>query len=98
MTSDVAGSASVIARLGGGAAHPENTWLSRDRASHHRARAAGPLAHDRRLVTLDAYACSAISPSSVPTGLELDVWLARSLVCYAARKRSIENTVPRDNM
>jgi len=44
-----------------------------------------------------AYAYRAISASSVPTWLELDVWLARSLLRYAARKRSIENTVPRDN-
>ena len=45
-----------------------------------------------------AHACGAISESSVPPWLELDVWLARPLLCYAARKRSIENTVPRDNM
>jgi hypothetical protein len=30
--------------------------------------------------------------------LELDVWLARSLLRYAARNFSIENTVLRDNM
>ena len=45
-----------------------------------------------------AHACCAISVSSVPTWLELDVWLARSLPCYAARNFSIEKTVPRDNM
>jgi hypothetical protein len=70
---------------------------NRRRASHHRARAAGPVAHDRRLVTLDAYAGSAISTSSVPTWLELDVWLTRLLFRYAAWNRAMENTVPRDN-
>jgi hypothetical protein len=45
-----------------------------------------------------AHACSAISASSVPTWLELGVWLARSLPRYAARNFSIEKTVPRDNM
>ena len=40
----------------------------------------------------------AIVASSVPTGLELDVWLARSLLRYAARNFSIENTVPRDSI
>jgi hypothetical protein len=33
-----------------------------------------------------------------PDWLELDVWLARSLLRYAARNFSIENTVPRDSM
>jgi len=31
-------------------------------------------------------------------GLELDVWLARSLPRYAARNFSIEKTVPRESM
>ena len=30
--------------------------------------------------------------------LELDVWLTRSLLRYAARNFSIEKTVPRDSM
>jgi hypothetical protein len=63
-----------------------------------KARAAGPVAPDRRLGTLQAYACSAISTSSVVTGLELDVWLTRSLRRYAARNFSSENTVLRDRM
>jgi len=33
-----------------------------------------------------------------PDGLELDVWLTRSLPRYAARNFSIEKTVPRDSM
>lgn len=45
-----------------------------------------------------AHACGAISVSSVPTWLELAIWLARSLLRYAARNLSIENTVPRDSM
>ena len=40
----------------------------------------------------------AIVASSVPTWLELDVWLARSLLRYAARNFSIEKTASRDNM
>ena len=40
----------------------------------------------------------AIVASSVPTWLELDVWLARSLLRYVARNFSIEKTVPRDSM
>ena len=39
----------------------------------------------------------AIVASSV-SWLELDVWLTRSLLRYAARNFSIENTVPRDSM
>ena len=39
----------------------------------------------------------AIVASSVPTWLELDVWLTRSLLRYAARNFSIEKTVRRDN-
>ena len=45
-----------------------------------------------------AYACNAIARSSVLSWLELAIWLARSLLRYAARNLSIENTVPRDNM
>ena len=33
-----------------------------------------------------------------PDWLELGVWLARSLLRYAARNFSIEKTVPRDSM
>jgi len=40
----------------------------------------------------------AITASSVPTWLELGVWLTRSLPHYAARNFSIEKTVPRDRM
>jgi hypothetical protein len=45
-----------------------------------------------------AHACDAISASSVPTWLELDVWLSRSLPLYAARNLSSEKTVPRASM
>jgi hypothetical protein len=45
-----------------------------------------------------AYACCAIAGSSVLSWLELDVWLAHSLLRYAARNLSIENTVLRDSM
>lgn len=59
--------------------------------------AAGPVAPDRRLGTLEAYGYSAISTSSALPWLELDVWLTRSLRRYAARNLSKEKTVPRDN-
>ena len=42
--------------------------------------------------------CGAISVSSVLLWLELNVWLARSLLRYAAWNFSIENTVPRASM
>jgi len=45
-----------------------------------------------------AHAWSRSVTSSVPTWLELDVWLARSLPRYAARNFSIEKTVPRESM
>jgi hypothetical protein len=45
-----------------------------------------------------AHACCAICVSSVPTWLELDVWLTRPLPGYAARNFSIEKTVPRASM
>ena len=60
--------------------------------------AAGPLAHDRRLVALCGARVCTISASSVLTWLELASWLARSLPRYAARNFSIEKTVPRDSM
>ena len=62
------------------------------------ARAAGPVAHDRRLVTLDGVRVQCDLSELGPDWLELDVWLTRSLLRYAARNLSIENTVPRDNM
>jgi hypothetical protein len=43
-----------------------------------------------------AYAYGAILGGLGPDWLELDVWLARSLLRYAARNLSIENTVRRD--
>ena len=51
-----------------------------------------------RFIALRSARDGAIVASSVPTGLELDVWLARSLLRYAARNFSIEKTVPRDSM
>ena len=60
--------------------------------------AAGPVAHDRPLRALRGARDGAIVASSVPMWLELDVWLARALLRYAARNFSIEKTVPRDSM
>ena len=62
------------------------------------ARAAEPLAHDRRLVTLDGVRVQRDLHELGPDWLELDVWLTRSLLRYAPRNFSIENTVPRDSM
>ena len=45
-----------------------------------------------------AHAWSRSVTSSVPTWLELDVWLVRFLPRYAARNFSIEKTVPRESM
>ena len=93
--------ASVIARLGGGAAHPGNARVRRGEESERpiignslpdlwlmSVRSSRSLAH----VTVRSVT------SSVPTWLELGVWLARSLLRYAARNFSIEKTVPRDSM
>ena len=92
--------ASVVARLGGGAAHPVNAcaWRGRERTSHQSCSLP-----DLRLRIVGswrslAHAWSRSVTSSVPTWLELDVWLARSLPRYAARNFSIEKTVPRDSM
>ena len=60
--------------------------------------AAGPGAHDRRLVALCGARVVTIGDELGPNGLELDVWLTRSLPRYAARNFSIEKTVPRDSM
>src|SRR5262245_28238146 len=61
-------------------------------------RAAGPLAHDRRLVTLGGVRVQRDRSEFGPAWLELDVWLARSLFRYAARNLSMENTVRRASM
>lgn len=99
MTSDVAGARPLSPGSGEGQRlRWTRVWRSRERASHQ-TRALPDL-----WLTIDgserstAYACSAISTSSVPTWLELDIWLARSLLRYAALNLSMENTVPRDNM
>jgi hypothetical protein len=61
--------------------------------------AAGPLAHDRWLVALLSGArVVTIGDELGRDGLELDVWLARSLPHYAARNFSIEKTVPRESI
>jgi hypothetical protein len=97
MTSDIAGARPLSP--GSGEGRPSrHTWPSRERVSHHRARAAGPVAHDRRLGTLSGVRVPRDLDELGPTWLELDVWLTRSLLRYAARKRSMENTVPRDRM
>src|SRR5712691_5197245 len=72
--------ASVVARLGGGAAHPVNAcaWRGRERTSHQSCSLP-----DLRLMIVGswrsvAHTWSRSVTSSVPTWLELDVWLARS--------------------
>jgi hypothetical protein len=92
--------ASVVARLGGGAAYPGNAgaWRGRERASHQTRSLPGPLAHDRRLVALSGARVVTIGDELGPDGLELGVWLARSLPRYAARNFSIEKTLPRESM
>ena len=100
MTSDVV-YASVVARLGGGAAHPVNAGV-RGGGESGRPIIGGSLP-DLWLMIVGswrsaAHAWSRSVTSSVPTWLELDVWLARSLPRYAARNFSIEKTVPRDSM
>ena len=49
-------------------------------------------------VALDGARVGTIGDELGPDGLELGVWLARSLPRYAARNFSMENTVPRDSM
>ena len=91
--------ASVVARLGGGAAHPVNAcaWRGRERASHQSCSLPDLWLMIDGLVALCGVRVCAIAASSVPW-LELDVWLARSLPRYAARNVSMEKTVPRDSM
>jgi hypothetical protein len=97
MTSDVAG-----ARLlspGSGEGRRLSAHVVKKRASVPSSeRAAGPLAHDRQL----GRSQSACVPRDLnelgPDWLELRVWLARSLLRYAARNFSKENTVRRDSM
>jgi hypothetical protein len=60
--------------------------------------AAEPLAHDRWLVALSGARVVTIGDELGPDGLELGVWLARSLPRYAARNFSIEKTLPRESM
>ena len=82
----------MVTRLGGGQRlRWTRVWRSSELASHH-TRALPDL-----WLTIDgserstAYACRAIATSSVPTWLELDIWLARSLLRYAALNLSMEN-------
>ena len=56
------------------------------------------MTHDRRLGTLYGVRIPGDLNELGPDWLELGVWLARSLLGYAARNLSIENTVRRDNM
>src|SRR5439155_7408491 len=84
--------ASVVARLGGGAARPGNAcaWRGRERVSHQRRSLPNlwlMIVGSWRLAT---HAWSRSVTSSVPTWLELGVWLTRSLPRYAARNFSIE--------
>ena len=76
-----------------------NAYVAGKRASvPSNALAAGPLAHDRRLVALCGARVVTIVDELGPDGLELAIWLARSLPRYAARNFSIEKTVPRESM
>ena len=91
--------ASVVARLGGGAAHPGNACAAGERAGvPSNELAAGPLAPDRWRVALDGARVITIGDELGLTWLELGVWLTRSLPRYAARNFSIEKTVSRDSM
>src|SRR5262245_23624958 len=97
MTSDFAGARPLSPGSGEG----RRSWdyvVTKRASVPSTAGAAEPVAPDRRLVPLEAYAYRAISASSVSTWLELGVWLTRSLRRYAARNFSIEKTVPRDSM
>lgn len=95
MTSDVAG-ASVIARLGGGAAPIETTWRRRERVS----RQASTLPdHWLMIEALEAFCDARVRCDLHELGLmrlELAGWLTRSLRRYAARNFSMEKTVRRD--
>jgi hypothetical protein len=99
MTSDVAGARPWSPGSGEGQRIPERVCMARERAGvPSKLLAAGPLAHDRRLVALCGARVVTIGGELGPEGLELGVWLARALPRYAARNFSIEKTVPRDNM
>jgi hypothetical protein len=97
MTSDVAGARPLSP--GSGEGQPSREHVAEKRAGvPSTALAAGPVAQDRRLVALCGARVVTIGDELGPDWLEFDVWLARSLLRYAARNVSIENTVPRDNM
>src|SRR5438128_10814 len=84
---------------GRGSPSRERVCVARERAGvPSNALAAGPRAHDRRLVALYGARVVTIGDELGPTWLELDVWLARPLPRYAARNFSIEKTVPRESM
>jgi hypothetical protein len=84
---------------GRGSPSRERVCVARERAGvPSKLLAAGPVAHDRWLVALDGARVVTIGDELGSERLELDVWLARSLPCYAARNFSIEKTVPRESM
>ena len=70
--------ASVIARLGGGAARRGNASRRKNAGVPSTRHAAEPLAQDRRLVALCGARVCLIAASAVPW-LELDVWLTHAL-------------------
>jgi hypothetical protein len=97
MTSDVAGARPLSPGSGEGRRIPDHVARQRADVPSSR-RAAGRLAPDRPLGTLDGVRVQCDLRELGPAWLELDVWLVRSLFRYAARNLSIENTVRRDSM
>ena len=100
MTSDVTEGASVVSRLGGGAAsngNAKSTW--RGEGGRPIKRSALPdlwflIARGARRARRTARSSSELGPER----LDLDVWLIPPSPRYAARNFSIEKTVSRDSM
>ena len=98
MTSDVAGARPLSP--GSGEEQPLSGTRGREESGRPINRARGRTCGSRSLArraferTRRRESCDELGPD----WLVLDVWLARSLLRYAARNLSIENTVPRDSM
>ena len=97
MTSDVAGARPLSP--GSGEEQPLSGTRGREESGRPINRARCRTCGSRTLAGRALRArVAAICDELGPDWLELDVWLARSLLGYAARNLPIENTVSRDSM